>query len=410
MRFDELAIKTQREAPSNSRTEGFAFLVRAGYLGRDSQPLELGRRVAANVRKLHAGLAAKPPGAFFARLGLPVLASRVSEEFYFPIAGGANEILSCPGCGYASRRELSGLLKRPFDASQQALPLEKVATPDCSTIEALAAFLRIPKERTAKAVMYTRPQDGRFVFSVVRGDMQLSEAKLCALVGAVRPATEAEIVAAGAVPGYASPVGLRDALVIVDDLLPRSPNLAAGANQAGYHLLNVNFPRDFQAGTVADIVLPRGGDGCPECGAPLLAGAAETLADRDGIRFDALLLPLAETHHDEKGLSLPKGIAPFDVYLMSVPGKNVDTTAPAGDLYSRLSQAGFSVLYDDRDERAGIKFNDADLIGCPLRLTVGERGLQNGMVELKPRQAAENRMVRLSSLAEETRNELARNE
>ena len=410
MRFNELSIQTQREAPSNSRTEGFSFLVRAGYLSRAGQPLELARRVSANVHRLYETMAATgTPTAFFSRLGLDVVASRTSPEFYFPISTGAEEILSCAACGYASGRGLSGLHKQPF-SSEEALPVEKVFTPDCSTIEALAGFLHIPREKTAKALMYTRLQDGQFIFIVVRGDMQLSEAKLRRLVGDVRPATEAEITAAGAVPGYASPVGLRGALVIADDLLPASPNLVAGANQPGYHLINVNTPRDFQPGRVADVVLACAGDPCPGCGMPLELRAAEMLADQGGMRFDGLLPALAETHHDDRGLALPGSLAPFDVYLMSVPGKSIDTSPAAEDLYRQLSEAGISTLYDDRSERAGVKFNDADLIGCPLRITVGERGLQNGMVELKPRKAAETRAVPLASIVEETRNELTRNE
>ena len=414
MRFSELSIQTQREAPSNSRTEGFAFLVRAGYLTRDGAELDLARRVSQNTRKLYGQLAAGPAptpeimSAFFMRLGLDVIASRTSEQFFFSLAGADTEILTCPACGYASSRELSMLRKTPA-MPEQALPIEKVATPDCTTIEALANYLHVPREQTAKAVMYTRLQDGGFVFAVIRGDMQLSEAKLRRVTGDVRPATEAEILAVGAVPGYAAPIGLLAAFVIVDDLIAGSSNLVAGANQVGYHLLNVNYPRDFRAERVADLVLARAGDGCPQCGEALELRAAEVVADGDDIRFERLLLPLAQAYHDEKGLSLPRSIAPFDVYLMSVPGKTIDTSLEAGNLYEQLSAAGFSVLYDDRDERAGVKFNDADLIGCPLRITVGERGLQNGMVELKSRQAAENRLVPLVSVVEELGDGLTRN-
>jgi prolyl-tRNA synthetase len=407
MRFLELSLQTQRDNPSNARTAGFALLVRAGYLTRDGQPLELARLVIENARKLHAEMTAhsgpthEATDAVFSRLGLPVLPSHTADEFYFPIVTGSDEITYCAACGYASRRDLSGLRKQPFGSPEEARPVEQVSTPDCSTIESLAAFLHIPKEKTAKALMYTRLSDGRFVFIVVRGDMQLSEAKLNQHIGAARPATEGEIAASGAVAGYASPVGLRDALVLVDDLIPHSPNLVAGANAAGYHFRNVNYPRDFDAGLVADVALARAGDACTECGAPLELCAAETLAADNQIDFDRLLLPLAETHHDDKGLTLPRGLAPFDVYLMNVPGKSIDTSVEAGNIYARLAGAGLSVLYDDRDERAGVKFNDADLIGCPLRITVGERGLQNGMVELKERKAAANRQVPLPDLLDQ---------
>jgi prolyl-tRNA synthetase len=270
------------------------------------------------------------------------------------------------------------------------LSIEKIATPDCNTIESLANFLNIPKEKTAKALMYTRVSDGRFVFVVVRGDMQMSEAKLKAQVGEIRLATAEEIVGAGAAPGYASAIGLsKEALIVVDDLIPQSQNLVAGANEAGYHLLNTNYGRDYSAEIVADLIQAQAGDTCAICGNPLSVLSAIVLTNE----FGNILLALAETHHDDKGLTLPHPAAPFDVYLMHVPGREMDTRAKAEELYNELQNAGVSVLFDDRDERAGVKFNDADLIGCPLRVTVGEKALKEGMVELKPRTAKENQLV-----------------
>ena len=403
MRFSQLAIQTQRDNPANARTTGFALLARAGYITRDGQPLELARLVLENARKHYEALAGRfDPSpelakAFLFGLGLRVIPSSAGDEFFFPIASGADEILSCAACGYAARRETAELGKKAFSA-EAALPVEKVHTPDCSTIESLAAFLHIPKEKTAKALMVTRLSDGKFVFIVVRGDMQLSEAKLRQRIGEARPATAEEIAASGAVAGYASPIGLRDALVVVDDLVPRSPNLAAGANESGFHLKNVNFPRDFQADLVADVILARAGDSCPECTAPMELRLAETLSTGSDIRFDRLLLPLAESHHDEKGLTLPRSIAPFDVYLMNVPGKQMDTALEAENVYTALKAAGIPVLYDDRDERAGVKFADADLIGCPIRITIGERNLQNGMAELKGRSENENQLAALGEI------------
>jgi prolyl-tRNA synthetase len=403
MRFSQLAIQTQRYDPANARSAGFALLVRASYLTREGQPLEMGQLVHENARKHWDKMASKfDPSpdlakAFLFGLGIRVIPSITADEFYYPIASGDEEIMLCDTCGYASHRNLAGLRKEP-PRVEVALPVEKVATPDCTTIESLATFLQVSKEKTAKALMYTRLSDKRFIFIVVRGDMQASEAKLRQRLGDLRPATGDEIIAAGAVAGYASPIGLREALVVVDDLIPRSANLIAGANLAGYHLKNVNYPRDFTADLVADVVLPRGGDLCPDCAAPLELRTASVLSSGSEIRFDELLLPLAESHHDEKGLTLPRSIAPFDVYLMHVPGKTIDTALEAENIYAQLKDAGIAVLFDDRDERAGVKFNDADLIGCPIRITVGERGLQNGAVEMKLRNATEIQAIPLGEI------------
>jgi prolyl-tRNA synthetase len=306
------------------------------------------------------------------------------------------EVAHCPECKYTERLELARFTKRSLHESP--LPLEKVLTPDCHTIEALANFLGVPKEKTAKALMYTRPGDGRFIFFVVRGDMQLSEAKLKRHVGEVRPATPEEIEASGAAAGYASPVGLKDALVVADDLIPQSTNLVAGANEAGYHLKNTNYGREYSAEIVDDLVQASAGEACIRCGNPLSVFPAIPLATRSEYHFENILLALAETHHDAKGLMLPHPAAPFDVYLMHVPGKEVDTRANAEEIYHSLQAAGIPVLFDDREERAGVKFNDADLIGCPLRITVGEKGLKEGMVEWKPRTDKENRLIGLAAL------------
>lgn len=388
MKYSDLDIHTLREAPNNARTEGWAFLVRAGYLTRDNTPTKLGEHALAHLREL-----AKDS---LSRFFLSLLES--GSEIFFPLASGNIEVARCPGCQYTERLEFARFAKSPAGQDEPLLPLERVETPNCNTIESLANFLGIPREKTAKALMYTRVGDGRFVFVALRGDMQLSEAKLKAQVGEVRLAKEEEILSAGAAPGYASAVGLSpEALVVVDDLVPASKNLVAGANQAGWHLLHTNYGRDYSAEVTADLAQAKAGDPCAQCGTPLEVVSAIELT---GNPLN-LLLALAETYHDDKGLTLPHPAAPFDVYLMHVPGKEMDTRAKAGEMYHRLQSAGVSVLFDDRDERAGVKFNDADLIGCPLRVTAGEKGLKEGMVELKPRNSRESRLVPLDGLVEE---------
>ncbi len=380
MRYPELHIETQRQAPSRARSEGLSMLLRAGYVTRDGEWTPLGRHAYAKIEELSQ---TKPPAQAFALLKLPVVETR-DGEYLFPLRQGAVEAAQCPACGYAARRSVAKV-KKPDVSQEAAKPLEKVLTPDCHTIEALAQFLHVPEAQTAKALMYTRTTDNKFVFVVVRGDMQLSEDKLRKHVGDFRLATADEIAKAGATPGFASPIGLKDALVVVDDLIPGSPNLVAGANEAGYHLLNTNYGRDYTAEIVEDLILAEPGSPCPDCGEPLSIINGDLLAGSDGYCFGSVLEALAETHHDEKGLTLPVQAAPFDVYMLHIPGKEMDTRQKAEELHDTWQQSGISVLFDDRDERAGVKFNDADLIGCPVRATIGEKTAKNGMVELKTR-------------------------
>jgi prolyl-tRNA synthetase len=391
MRYRDLNIQTQREAPNNARTEGFSFLVRAGYLTRENISTQMGEFALDHLFNLSSN------SSFLKILMLPVIGNE--EEIFFPIASGPIEAAHCPSCGYTERLELAEFKKVPF-FQEDELPLEKVLTPNCHTIEALADFLGMSKEKTAKALMFTRPTDNRFIFVVVRGDMQLSEAKLKKQIGDIHAATVAEIEHSGAAAGYASPIGLKDALIAVDDLIPQSQNLVAGANELGYHLKNTNYGRDYSAEIITDLVQAKAGDACINCGNPLCVLSTIRLATRGEYEFRNILLALAEAHHDAKGLTLPHPAAPFDVYLMHVPGKEMDTRAKAEGMYQELQSAGISVLFDDRDERAGVKFNDADLIGCPIRVTVGEKALKEGMVELKPRKEKDNQLTSLETTTE----------
>jgi prolyl-tRNA synthetase len=393
MKYRDLQIQTQREVPNNARTQGFAFLVRAGYLTRENIPTNLGEIALKHITDVSVD------PSFLFRLSLPTLGNESAT--FFPIVSGDIEVAHCPSCKYTEQLELARFTKPVGATHEPPLPMEKIPTPDCNTIESLANFLGIPKEKTAKALMYTRVSDGRFVFVVVRGDMQLSEAKLKAQVGDVRAAMAEEIVSAGAAAGYASAVGLRGALIVVDDLIPGSPNLVAGANEPGHHLKNTNYGRDYAAEIVADLIQTKAGDPCMNCANPLSVLSVIVLARDNEYNFENILLALAETYHDDKGLTLPHPAAPFDVYLMHVPGKDLDTRARAEEIYKAFQDADSSVLFDDRDERAGVKFNDADLIGCPVRLTVGEKALKEGMVELKLRKEKENRLVAVENISPE---------
>jgi prolyl-tRNA synthetase len=394
MRFRELNIQTERQAPSNARTPGSAWLMRANYLSHSGEPTALGKQA---LKRLEESATRDP--SFIPRLKLPLIQAGAGEVLH-RISPGSIQLLECPACHYAARRGLARFNRGASDG-EPALPLEKVPTPECNTIDSLAKFLGIPTTKTAKALMFTQASDGRFVFVAVRGDRQVSEAKLRRAIGEFRPATAEEILRSGCVPGYASPIGIHDALIIVDEQIPLSRNLVAGANESGFHFKNTNVGRDYTPAETADLALAKAGDPCPQCGQALMDVEGELLQDAAGIHFEQLLAALAEAHHDDRGLKLPPGAAPFDVYLMQLAGRELDTLAKTEELEKALETAGISVLFDDRDERAGVKFNDSDLIGCPLRVTVGERNLKAGMVELKQRSEADSRTVSIENLTQE---------
>ncbi len=347
--------------------------------------------------------------------------------YAFIAAQGGTDYIRCPQCDYLDTQDFARRAKNTLSA-EEPRELEKVATPDAHTIEALAAFLNIPKEKTAKAVFMTATISSKekLIFAILRGDMDLSEAKLIHALGAsaLRPARDDEILAVGAVPGYASPVGIKNVLVVVDELVPNSPNLVAGANEGGFHLRNVNYGRDYEADIVTDLALAQAGDRCPNCNAtlaqisgtelvsvtPILTAEGATYTDEAGkgqpiylsswtLDLGRIFAAVAESHHDDYGLILPPLIAPYDIHLVWLPSKKADTRSEADDLYLNLSNVGFTLLYDDRDVRAGQKFNDADLIGCPVRITVGERALEEGCVEIKLRSKKEKELIEIDDVA-----------
>lgn len=382
----------------------------------------------------------------FGRCGLPVIAVQsdvgmmggtMAHEFMYLTAIGEDSLMLCGGCGYQANRQVATFGK-PAGDNQPLYPIQKVATPNCQTISELAAFLGVAEAQTAKAIFLVatvnegQSQVERFVFAVVRGDMLLNETKLANVVGAkkLRPAREEEIRAVGAEPGYASPVGLQKRWVVVDEAVVNSPNLVAGANEAGYHLLNVNYGRDYQAEWVADIAAAQEGHGCPQCGRPLqLARGVEVgnifklgtryteamgaifldnggqsrpvIMGSYGIGVGRLLACIAEHHHDQQGLVWPMAVAPYQVHLVALKGGE----EAAETIYRELWANGIEVLYDDRNESAGIKFNDADLIGLPLRLTVSKRSLAQGGVEWKWRSRPEQNHVPLAELVERIKGE-----
>ncbi|MFQ3662172.1 MAG: proline--tRNA ligase [Chloroflexaceae bacterium] len=329
----------------------------------------------------------------------------------------------CRACGYAASIEIATAARPTPPAATDTPPPEAVATPGTATIADLAAFLGIGEAATAKAVFFDTPERG-LLFAVIRGDLEVSEDKLraAASVSDLRPAAPEQIAAAGAVVGYASPVGLQGVFVVADHSVVEAGPLVAGANRAGYHLRNVVYGRDWQAAVVADIAAVRAGDPCVRCGAPLALepgveighlfrfgtryseALGATYLDEQGtarpvvvgsyrIGVERLLQIVIEQHHDERGIIWPAAVAPADVHIIAL-GKGEAPRVEAARLYDELVAAGLRPLLDDRDESAGVKFNDADLIGLPLRLVVGEKLLATGEVELKPRRGAPARLAR----------------
>ncbi len=387
----------------------------------------------------------------FGRCKLPVIAvesdvgmmgGNMAHEYMYITPIGEDTLLLCESCGYSANRQIAEFQKQQA-GEEKALKREKIATPETKTITDLAELLGIPESKTAKAVFMMASkqtdegEEEQFVFAIVRGDMELNETKLVNAVGAksLRPAEEEEIKASGAVPGYASPIGLKDILVVVDDLIPNSPNLVAGANEDGYHFKNVNYGRDYIADVVADIAAAQDGDACPKCGAAMKAvrgvevgnifklgtwyseavGASYQDAEGNekpivmgsyGIGSGRLLASVAEEYNDKYGLIMPITISPYEVHLVELAGgkgESEEVKKTAGKLYQDLKAAGIEVLFDDRDESPGVKFNDADLIGIPLRLTVGNRALKEGGIEAKLRHESEKSLIPLDQALEKTR-------
>jgi prolyl-tRNA synthetase len=365
----------------------------------------------------------------FERCGLEVyvvdaesgmMGGSASKDYLAPAATGENTLVTCERGDYAADLEIAhGIPRAPeFPAALDAP--EDVETPGAATIEDLAKMLEIDDAATSKAMPVVA--DGRVVLALVRGDDRLDEGKMVEALGeAFRPATEEEIREAfGADPGSIGPVGA--AVEVVADEALREGQFVAGANRTGHHLLGVQAGRDFEA-RFANIREVREGDTCPNCGGKLrLQTAIEVghifklearysepldarFLDEDGqekalimgsygIGTARTMAAIVEQHHDEHGIQWPRSVAPYDVHLVALPGLE----ERAEEVAARLDAAGDSVLLDDRDQRAGEKFADADLIGLPVRVTVGKKTLEDGAVDIRLRETGEEQRVAIEDL------------
>jgi prolyl-tRNA synthetase len=356
-----------------------------------------------------------------------VMGGAASHEFMLLSEAGEDTLVMCPNCGYAANAERA-TFRKPTAPTADPAPLRELATPDCKTIQQVADFLGVPTQQTLKVVLFTTANH-EVIMALIRGDLEVNPVKLAnALGGAeLQPSTEEELVAAGIVPGYASPVGRCGLHVAADEDITCGGNFVAGANKRGYHFINVNYPRDLTVSTLTDIALAHAGDLCSACGSPLETARgielghlfklgtryAEALGasylDQEGqahpvvmgsygIGSGRLMAAIIEENHDEHGIIWPAEVAPYQLHLLSIAADSADVAESADRLYANLTDSGYEVLYDDRAERAGVKFNDADLIGIPWRATVSPKTLSLDSVELKKRSAEERHMVPLPDL------------
>jgi len=388
----------------------------------------------------------------FNKCALPVISVKsdvgmmggsLAHEYMYLTPIGEDTLLLCDNCGYSANRQNATFVKTEAEA-EDTKEIEKVETPGVTTIEALAEFLNIPESKTAKAVfMVATVSEGeedveKFILATIRGDMEVNETKLSNAVQAkgLRPAHDEEIQGIGSQPGYGSAIGVsKDVIVVVDDLVKTSPNLVAGANEVNYHYLNVNYGRDYEAHIVTDIAAAQEGDACSECksamrvsrgvevgnifklGTRYTSAMNATFLDEGGERkpiimgsygigVGRLLACAVEEYNDENGLKLPVSLAPFQVHLVSIAIDNEEIRQKSLELYNNLRAAGIEVMLDDRDERPGVKFKDADLIGVPLRLTMGQKSLDAGGVEFKRRDEDDRDIVPLADVVSTMQTEI----
>jgi len=366
------------------------------------------------------------------RCGLPFLTveadsgaigGKDSHEFIVVAESGEDEVVYCNTCQYAANVERAETIKEKINGGEP-LPREEVSTPGMTTIEEVSGFLNIPQNRTLKAVFYVA--DGEMVFVVIRGDLEVNEIKLKNALKCIdlRMATEAEVTEAGIVAGAASPIGITNIKFIADDSITTATNLVAGANKPDTHVKNVNYPRDFKVDLMTDIARARAGDACPRCQGKLLStygievghtfklgtSISEKMGanfiDQDGVSrpiimgcygigLGRLLAAAIEQNHDDKGIIWPLAIAPYHIYLCPLYRENTPVKATAEKLHAELEAQGLEVIFDDRQESPGVKFNDADLLGIPLRVTISPRTLENKSIEVKWRWEKEPQLLPL---------------
>lgn len=351
-----------------------------------------------------------------------------SHEFTALCEYGESEIAYCDCCDLAATVEKAACVDAAPQEDVEMLPLEKVYTPNTKTIDEVAAFLKLDKKQTIKALLFvTYDAEGKengYVAVFIRGDRELNMTKLVNALGiseyAIEFADEDKMAAAtGCVGGFTGPMHLHDCKIIVDSELPGLRNLCAGACEKDHHYINMNYGRDYKGDMVVDLKTLKEGDECPICGAPVRHARGVEVGQifklgtkysepmkaiyKDENQKDQLIwmgcygIGISRTfqaiidmpqNHDDNGIIWPMSVAPYHVIITQVKPGDEAQDAAADRLYRELTDAGVEVLWDDRDERPGVKFKDADLIGIPVRITVGKRAAE-GVVEYKLRRDAD---------------------
>jgi prolyl-tRNA synthetase len=362
----------------------------------------------------------------FERCGLPyipveadpgMMGGSVSHEFMVPSEAGEDEIVICQKCKYAASVEVAACKDTPGAkaAAGKKMPIAQVETPGIKTIEKVAEFLKTEPTRLVKTLLYKA--DGKIVALLIRGDLEAHETKLknylkCA---ALELADEKTIEAVtGAPVGFSGPVGLKNVRIVADNSVKGMVNFITGANRNDAHVINVNFDRDFETKEFADLRRITAADKCPACGKAIdikraievghtfklgtkysealgakfldTDGKAQTIImGCYGIGVNRIMASLIETSNDKDGIIWPLSIAPYQVIIIALNTASETVKDIADDVYKKLKKSGYEVLYDDRDISAGIKFKDADLIGIPVQVIVGEKNAKKGVVEIKTR-------------------------
>ena len=413
---------------------GREFIMKDLYsFDRDEAGLEISyqlmHRAYSNIFR-RCGLVFRPVEADSGAIG-----GQGSHEFMALANSGESEIVYCHNCDYAASNEIAPLVPHGTGLGEELRPKKEVKTPDCKTVEDVARYLGVPSDRMVKSMCYWvwhKDEREEVLLVLIRGDRQINEIKLKNTLDCLelRFATEEEVRRLGMEPGYCGPVGLKEGIrVVADAETPLIVNHECGGGRKDFHYLDVNFGRDYVADIVADIALVEKGCPCPLCGKPLdstrgievgqifklhtkyssVLGAR--YVDEQGLEHDMAMGcygigvgrtmgAVIEQHHDEHGIVWPMSVTPYQVSIVPVNDKDEGLMAKAEQLYQKLLNRRIEAVLDDRHERPGVKFNDADLLGFPLRLTLGKKTSASGLVELRLRFSGEVRELPLNEAAD----------